>query len=367
MPRRPLPSAAAAWRLLAAAVMALCICSPLHAKSGPPALVGYVPVFRGMDEALKRADLSHYTHLMLAFANPVPSGALVARESMTCMPGGSAGMVSSAALRKLVAKAHKAGSKVLVSVGGGVIPPCSGDWAELLRPGSRDKVVRQLIALVDEHDLDGLDIDIEGVILTKIDQAGNYTPFIASLSQALKARGKLLTCATGSYEGGMVPKSSIPYFDLIGVMAYDSIGPTWGPAGSEHSPIEQAQRDLQLWIDRGASPERIVLGVPYYGYGFGSFKPTYAFRDIRAEFGKTALEKDVIGSRCAGCSYITYNGLPTLRKKAELARQRAGGLMVWEIAQDTDDHLLVRTLKKAWEDAGCKGKRRGRRSSCASQ
>src|SRR3546814_8636879 len=85
----------------------------------------------------------------------------------------------------------------------------------------------------------------------------------------MKARGKLLTCATASYEGGMIPQSSIAYFDLINVMSYDAIGPSWGEAGAEHSSYAMAVRDLDLWLARGVARERLVLGVPFYGYGFG--------------------------------------------------------------------------------------------------
>jgi hypothetical protein len=38
---------------------------------------------------------------------------------------------------------------------------------------------------------------------------GYYTSFISALKDNLKPLNKLITCATGSYEGGMVPVSSI--------------------------------------------------------------------------------------------------------------------------------------------------------------
>lgn len=129
------------------------------------------------------------------------------------------------------------------------------------------------------------------------------------------------------------------------------IGPSWGEAGSEHSPFSQAERDLLLWRDRGVPGERLVLGIPFYGYGFGAYQGNYSFRDIVTRFGPALVEEDVAGRRCAGCNYVTYNGLATLRSKARLARKLGAGLMVWEITQDTDDALLIRTLKEAWSDA----------------
>jgi GH18 family chitinase len=252
-----------------------------------------------------------------------------------------------------IAAAKAAGAKVLISLGGGTIPGCSGDWAELLKLATRPAVVRNLVALADTHGLDGIDVDIEGVLLTEIDKAGNYTPFIAELGAAMRARGKLLTCATASYEGGMIPKASVPWFDLVNVMSYDAIGPSWGQAGAEHSSFDQARRDLALWRKRGVARERLVLGVPFYGYGFGDFRSNHAYRDILAEHGAAAAD-DVIGKRCAGCSYITHNGPATLARKAALAQTDAAGIMVWEITQDTDDSALIQGMTAAFAESARK-------------
>ncbi len=176
------------------------------------------------------------------------------------------------ALRKTVARLQAGGAKVLISTAGGVIPGCSGDWKALLAPERRAATVAALVELADTLGLDGVDIDIEGQLLTEIDHAGDYTPSIQALSAAMTERGKLLTCATASYEGGMIPVSSIPYFDLVNVMSYDAIGPSWGQPGAEHSTLAMAERDLDLWLARGVAPDRLVLGVPFYGYGFGGEK-----------------------------------------------------------------------------------------------
>lgn len=338
-----------AWFLALASGIALVFTPPLAAESrARPVLVGYVAAFKGMRPAIARLPRSTYTHLNIAFANPGPTGRFVTGDRLACMADGSGGTMTRAALKSGVRAAQATGARVLLSVGGGVIPGCSGDWAALLAPEKRAATVANLVALSDELGLDGLDIDIEGVLLTAIDKAGNYTPFIAALSEAMRARGKLLTCATASYEGGMIPVSSIPYFDLVNVMSYDAIGPSWGPAGAEHSTLAGAERDLELWLDKGVSPERLVLGVPFYGYGFGGFQPNWSYRDIVARYGAEARRGDVIGRACAGCRYITYNSPATIARKADLARDNAGGVMVWEVSQDSAGHELTRTILNAW-------------------
>ncbi len=329
--------------MLALAVSIALSGAPANAS---PVMVGYFPAFKGLDGSLETTPIDHYTHLNIAFANPDATGALSKNGVMACMPDGAGNHVSVATLRDTAAKLRAKGAKVLLSVAGGVIPSCSGDWSALLKKSNRDAIKTGLLAILDEAHLDGIDIDIEGALLTKIDRDGNYTPFIAALSKELKAKGKLLTAATASYEGGMIPVSSIPYFDLIMPMSYDVIGPSWGQAGSEHSSYEQAEREIDLWLKRGVKREHLVLGVPFYGYGFGSYQSGYSFSDILTTYGNAATAGDVIGEACAGCDYITFNSPATLTRKAELAKTRASGIMVWEITQDTADQLLGKTISE---------------------
>lgn len=337
--------------IIVSAILGFVAAHAALADPAPPVVIGYVPAFKGMGPIMAKADLSQYTHVNLSFVNPDPTGAVALDGHMTCMPDAGGAQVTGEALQTAVNLAHAKGVKVLVSLGGGVIPQCSGDWRVMLEPQNRDIVVADLIKLVDDYGLDGLDVDIEGALLTEIDKAGNYTPFISALSEVLKARGKLLTCATASYKGGMIPISSIPYFDLVNVMAYDAIGPSWGTAGDEHSPLAQAKRDMDLWRARGVPKDKLVLGVPFYGYGFGDYRDGYGgMRDLIARYGEDILKADVIGKRCGGCSYITYNGLETLEKKAKLAADKGAGIMVWEISQDTDDHRLIKTAKAALKE-----------------
>lgn len=303
-------------------------------------VIGYIASFTDMKAAIDKTDLSKLTHINLSFTNPDSQGKLVNNGVMTCMPGmpGMPGMqggnVSVADVRYVIDKAQAAGVKVLASVAGGVIPACSGDWQILLQPANRQMMVDNLIVFMEEFGLDGIDVDIEGALLTNIDNAGNYTPFIQALSAQLVARNKLLTCATASYVGGMIPVSSIPYFDFVNIMAYDAIGPSWGPAGAQHSPYSMAVDHVNLWKNRGLTKEQLVLGVPFYGYGFGTYKSDYTYASILSEFGADSANKDVIGTACAGCNYITYNGAVTIKAKTKLGLEQGSGIMIWELAQD---------------------------------
>lgn len=342
--------------LLVAAFFAV---SPAQAKDRG-IVVGYVAAFKGLDREMQQRGLDNYTQLDLAFVNPTPSAEVADAAGLACAPaveGNDSVMVSNAQLRALVAQAHRSGARVIASLGGAVIPRCGGDWAVLLQPQTRPTLVANLLALADRYDLDGFDIDLEGELMMSIDAAGNYTPFVRDLASGLHARSKILTAATGSYPGGMVPDASLPYFDLIGIMSYDQVGPTWGNPGAEHSAYAQAVADLTLWIRKGVPPGKLALGMPFYGRGFGSFREGWSLQDIATQFGAAQLNSDVVGQRCGGCSYITYNGLPTLSRKAELAGAWAAGVMVWEVGQDLADGRAIRSVVRGYRK-GCFNARR---------
>ena len=70
----------------------------------------------------------------------------------------------------------------------------------------------------------------------------------------------------------------------------------------------------------------------------------------RCETNRDALKSDVVGQRCAGCDYITFNGLPTLERKARLAGAWGAGVMVWEIDQDLPGNRAIRTVRRALDE-----------------
>lgn len=318
---------------------------PAAANPKPFVTAGYIATFRGLDESIARADLPAFSHLNIAFANPLPDGRYIRDGVLPCMTDRDGQPIAVERLRDRVRTLQAAGARVLVSVGGGMIPACSGDWKALLAPDRRAASAAALVSLVDAIGLDGIDIDLEGELLTAIDRQGDYVPFVAALSQAMKARAALLTTATASYEGGMVPLLSLPYFDLVYIMSYDAIGTSWGQPGSEHAPYAMAERDIALWLQCGLPRERLILGLPFYGYGFGDAAEGLSYREIVARHG-AAKAGDVIGKACAGCGYVTFNGPGTIERKARLAADMAGGIMVWEVSQDSEDHRLTRAFQR---------------------
>jgi len=291
-------------------------------KSGK-VVIGYIPTWKDMRNTMENTDLKLLTHINLSFLNPDVSGAFLVNGEPACSDG------SASDISYVVKKAHENGIKVLVSLAGGIVPECSGDWNLLLQPEKRTTIVSNLKALVSFFNLDGIDIDIEGSLLTSIDASANYTPFIQELRNVLNPIGKLVTCATASYVGGMIPKASIPYFDYINIMAYDN---NWN--GSEnHSTYEDTVRDMQMWLNLGCPADKLVLGVPFYGYAETVGSGGIAYKDIVA-LNPIAAQVDTFKT-------YKYNGILTIEAKTEYAIKHGAGVMIWEITQDTTGNLSL--------------------------
>lgn len=113
-------------------------------------------------------------------------------------------------------------------------------------------------------------------------------------------------------------------------MAYDGAGP-WDPKSpGQHSSMEYARRNVDYWLKRGLPREKVVLGVPFYGYGFGeSFKKSdYSYRQI-VEMFPGAENADQAGQT------IWYNGLATIKAKAKyVLEENLGGVMIWSLDGD---------------------------------
>ena len=280
-------------------------------------VVGYVPIGRVAPD-LSKISFQRLTHLNIAFVNPDSAGNLILRDGFD----------------SLVQKSHENNIKVLASLGGGSFNPY---YSQLLSDSNRKAFVAQLVRLVIDHQLDGLDVDIENDNLDK-----NYEPFIVAISAELKPMHKLLTAALATWNAQLISDVALERFDFINVMSYDQTGP-WRPnEPGPHSTYAKAKEDLNYWIKTRKVPkQKIGLGVPFYGYCFGTrYGESMSYKDIITTFAGADQQDQVIPE---GGGVIHYNGLPTIKKKTKLAVKKAGGIMIWQLLQDAegDDSLLA--------------------------
>ena len=87
-------------RLLKLILAATLLAFPATAQARQVAL-GYLPAFKGMEQAAAGADFSYYTHVALAFVNPGPDGSFIAGDWLACAPNGDKTMLKVEAVKAL--------------------------------------------------------------------------------------------------------------------------------------------------------------------------------------------------------------------------------------------------------------------------
>ncbi len=312
-------------------------CQPKQVGYGPDVytkdttfkVVGYLG--GGNFNRVDDLELNRLTYLNLAFANPDKEGNLAFDRHSDIAP--------------VVKKGHDAGLKVFVSLAGGGRPD-TAIWQSVLQPQNRQAFVKHVADYVEQNHLDGVDVDIEGNLLPTIREL--YNPFVVELKKALHAKGKGITAALGAtHLHESITQEAIDSYDFINVMVYDKTG-IWSPNEiGPHSPYSYAEEAIVFWTEKCKLPaDRIVLGVPFYGFDFTPPARYIDFREIIE--GKPDLSyQDAAGMRF-------YNGIPTIVRKTELAKQKLGGVMIWEIASDASGDLsLLRALDQTIKAGDC--------------
>lgn len=305
------------------------IIAPVVGTSAEPLgefrIVAYVPNWIDLHDFSQSIRYDRLTHINVAFENPIND------------QGEMSFNTQNVALLK-AARQHSV--KVLVSIGGGsaandrILQP---RYRELLGPEKRAMFAQRLLAYVSLHGFDGLDVDLEGPAIDE-----HYGPFIEELARLLRPEDKLLTAALSQgYGGKSVPDATLSQFDFVNIMAYDGTGP-WGPnRPGQHSSIEFAKSNVDYWLSRGLKRSQAVLGVPFYGYGFGEdfSRSGFSYKSILANY-PGAEKTDEVGNT------IWFNGMATIRAKTQYAvDSNLGGIMIWSLNQDVDDdRSLLRVI-----------------------
>nr|WP_325179424.1 glycosyl hydrolase family 18 protein [uncultured Oscillibacter sp.] len=255
---------------------------------------------------------------------------------------------------------------------------------------SRKLFARSCVDLLLAHDLDGVDLDWEypvsggapGVVHRPQDKE-NFTLLLRELRQALDRQGRrdgkqyILSIAgavNGGYLNSIEPQAVAETVDHIFLMAYDLHGP-WDASADFNAPLyapsdgppryrASVDDGISAWLGRGVPAEKLVLGMPLYGYIYqgvssrnsGLYQPYEnaksvswdkvksmylnrpAYRQLRHQEAKVPY---LYGNR----SFLSYDDPTSIAAKAELARRRGlGGVGFWELSQDQSGDLI----QSAW-------------------
>ena len=199
--------------------------------------------------------------------------------------------------RDLTSKAHQAGVKVLVSLGG-------WGWdkqfaAIVSKPEAEDRYVKSVMAIVDDNDYDGIDLDWEYPDTEK--EVVGFERLTRRFRKELdavgakKGRPMFVTMAASSNPGTLkwlAKDFLLETMDWINVMTYDFTG-DWTNYAGHHSPLFASskqpggnRRSTELTMkylveERGLPADRLAVGIPLYGRGFGVAEPYAPTKDAK--------------------------------------------------------------------------------------
>jgi chitinase len=286
-------------------------------------VLGYLYSDYNWNNELANIDLGSITDLNLAFVNPDADGHFPVSND----------------LFNVVQSAHNKNVKIYMSIGGGDAPAY---YSSLLSGTNRAALVESVTTLVTTYNFDGVDVDLEGDLIDV-----NYAAFINELSASLKANSKLLSAALATWNSDQIADTTLQRFDFINIMSYDATGP-WDPSNpGQHSPLTMAKDDFNYFhTTRNIPAEKLFIGLPFYGYGFGTNAPeSLTYNQILQQYPGSENQDEV---DVPGGGKIYYNGRVTIHDKVAFALENhAGGVMIWELHQDTHDS---RSLLKVIND-----------------
>lgn len=291
-------------------------------------IVGYYSLTSALNwREAKEVPFKRLTHVNLWFLNPDSLGNF-SRDLSSLEP--------------FIKAAHKKNVKVLLSIGGG---SKQSQYYTLLNDEHRALLIEKLVALTVTYEVDGIDVDLEG---SDIDE--NYENFVVELAQALRKHNKLITAAIAVYYKDKLSDRAITQYDFVNVMSYDRTGP-WRPEKpGPHATLAHATEDLEYFgSTRKVPANKMTLGVPFYGYGYGPELTSKAismnYKQIVATFPGAENSDEW---KMPDGKTLYYNGIPTMKQKTMLAREKASGIMIWQIRGDARGaKSLLKVIYKA--------------------
>lgn len=281
----------------------------------------------------------------------------------------------------LIRKAHAAGVKVLVSIGGG-----DGIQGPRFNKISASETTRQTFVtsvynFLTTYGYDGVDIDWE---VPNTNNRADCTLLMQELRNKLPSPWLISMAVTADPRGygqGLDIPALAPILDFMNVMTYDFYG-TWSGATGLVSPLFQDPADPQqagsvktsmdLYANQYGVPlSEMNIGTPFYGYEWDGTDTLWASCSTCASsswnygnYIKQRINQQgwvTAFDSAAGSPYltnpttpglITYDGVNSTMRKVRYVKNRGfGGVFTWELSADYDGQSqdLLDAMYDVWK------------------
>ena len=345
--------------------------------------IGQTPIvlayFTEYTETLPEVKLlTHINYAHGRFKNPkTGDGGIVITES------------KQAPISKVVAlKSVNPNLKVMLMIGGWGAH--ADGFSEMAKSAAkRTEFCQSVKKLIDQHKLDGVDIDWEYPTQSADNETGcdpndtkNFNLVLKELRETL-GTSKIISYASSSSHPEYVDwATAINYIDYVNVMTYDM-----GAAPKGHnSPLHKSERFTHSSWDEAVQKHekyhvpknRQVMGVPFYGKA--EKNPADAdkvFVDSKGNVGYSIKYRDIVPvlqdgkymgvvlkrklhrvwdtrsmvpflADDTGRNFLSFDDPESVAAKgAYVVTNGHLGAMFWEYRSDTDDHALLKSLVKS--------------------
>lgn len=243
-------------------------------SKGKPRIVCYYPNYSFWRKALGKftpedIDGKLCTHLVYAFIVLDPE-TLTVKASDTWLDVEKGNYEAFAKIKQ-----DNPSLKTLVSLGGWVDSNENREAYNLIfnHDKARDTFIESTIAFLEAWNFDGLDLSFE---FPQVSERQSFAIWVKKIHQVFKDKYELtasIPANTKRIQEGYAIDELDSVLDAFHVMAYDMHGP-WESMGDHHAPLFRRKWDttynyidatIQNLIDHGASPHKLVLGIPTYG------------------------------------------------------------------------------------------------------
>jgi chitinase len=286
-------------------------CPPSRKIMNKFLLIGYLPDYRPVDPDWGKC----LTDIIYFSAEPRPDGTL------------DTGRLNQTTLQALRQMKSRYGIRVHLSIGGW--ERSAGFGPMVVNPKARKVFAGQLLEFSLKNELDGADFDWE--FPENEAELKGYIALLTELKAPFQQHKLQVSVTLSALENLDVKPFEVA--DRVQIMSYDR--------GPRHSTYDQAVQDLAFFIKGGIPAGKLILGVPFYGRNIQSPNTAHAYQEIMSKYQPSAGMDEVDG--------IYFNGIQTVEKKVCYALENnLGGVMFWELGQDTrDDTSLLRATYQA--------------------
>lgn len=369
-------------RLLIHAAVILCVLASAQAETAEK-IVGYYYGKGRPDYQLSEVPAQKLTHLIYSQARPTAHGDCEMSHPDIDVPN---------LLGLKTLKERNPQLFVLLSVGGW---SGSRDFSDIAASSSaRKRFSASCLEIVAKYGLDGLDVDWEYPVTggkptdhkRKSDKK-NFVLLLRQLRSELDAFGHerhlLLTIASTGYRNHLNDLSLQEMADVLdwfNLMGYDFnemqpqltshhsglfAWPANPKVNADAARYANSDAAVRWYLDQGVPPEKIVLGLPFYGQvwadvpdeNHGLFEPysgrpgedgTLSYREIEQSFlpiytryWDDQVKVPWLYDNTAKIM-ISYEDPESIAAKAKyVIEKRLGGLMFWDLGQDDSKSTLL--------------------------